>query len=195
MGTKPRTGDPGSAYSIFRPSITFRSGREPFSAKRLRRGALREIDPERSVAQYRLLHEMLTGAGFEHYEISNFARTGFRSQHNGNYWNGTRYLGVGPSAHSFDGALRQWNAADVRLYLERESRQEHFESETLSEHAAYNEFVMTSLRTASGSTPTCWNADSGHGNCIISRGWPLNFWPKGRWYARAPRIAFRLNTI
>ena len=118
--------------------------------KRLRRGALREIDPERSVAQYRLLHEMLTGAGFEHYEISNFARTGFRSQHNGNYWNGTRYLGVGPSAHSFDGALRQWNAADVRLYLEREPRQEHFESETLSEHAAYNEFVMTSLRTASG---------------------------------------------
>ena len=109
-----------------------------------------ENDPERSVAQYRLLHEMLTGAGFEHYEISNFARTGFRSQHNGNYWNGTRYLGVGPSAHSFDGALRQWNAADVRLYLEREPRQEHFESETLSEHAAYNEFVMTSLRTASG---------------------------------------------
>ena len=83
------------------------------------RGTLQEIDPESSFAQYQLLRELLCGAGYEHYEISNFALPGRRARHNSLYWHGVPYLGIGPSAHSFDGKRRQWNIAHLGQYLER----------------------------------------------------------------------------
>lgn len=116
----------------------------------LRSGKIHEIDSESSRSAYLLLHDKATEAGFEHYEISNFARPGFRARHNSSYWNGTHYLGVGPSAHSFDGTQRTWNRADVNQYLRLEPRNEHFDSETLSEQDLYNEFIMTSLRRIEG---------------------------------------------
>ena len=116
----------------------------------LRTGKIHEIDSESSQSAYLLLHDMATSAGFEHYEISNFARPGFRAHHNSNYWNGTHYLGVGPSAHSYDGKRRTWNIANLHQYLLLEPQDRHFDSEALSDQDLYNEFIMTSLRRAEG---------------------------------------------
>lgn len=118
--------------------------------ERQRRGTLQEVDPQQSQQEYRLLHDLLTAAGYEHYEISNFARPGFHARHNSRYWDGTPYLGVGPSAHSYNGKCRQWNIADVRSYLELEPYGTHIEMEKLSDQTLYNEFIMTGLRTAKG---------------------------------------------
>lgn len=93
---------------------------------------------------------MLTGAGYRHYEISSFARPGFESRHNSSYWKGVRYLGVGPAAHSFDGDRRRWNVSDVREYLRKEPEGTQYETEEITPKDAYNEFVMTGLRTDEG---------------------------------------------
>jgi oxygen-independent coproporphyrinogen-3 oxidase len=89
--------------------------------------------------------------GFAHYELSNFGKPGFESQHNTSYWNSTPYLGIGPSAHSFDGQTRQWNVANNTLYADKVGGlQPWFEEEEISETDAFNEYVMTGLRTAKG---------------------------------------------
>ena len=93
-----------------------------------------------------LLHERLTEAGFEHYEISNFARSGRRARHNANYWQGVPYLGIGPAAHGFDGRSRRWNVASVERYLAGEPAEE----EQLSTTDRINEYLMTRLRTSEG---------------------------------------------
>lgn len=120
--------------------------------RRASRGELREVAPAQSEEQYAALCRILSGAGYRHYEISNFARPGYEAVHNGNYWNGTPYLGVGPSAHSFDGRRREWNVADTVRYLSGAARTD---GETISADTAYNEFVMTSLRTARGLDADC----------------------------------------
>ena len=96
-------------------------------------------DEEAVVWQYHTLHEQLTRAGFEQYEVSNYARPGYESKHNSRYWDRTPYLGLGPAAHSFDGQHRLWNNPDGT-----------FEQETLTPVDAYNELLMTSLRTVRG---------------------------------------------
>ena len=96
--------------------------------------------------EFQLVHETLTRAGFEHYEVSNFARPGFRARHNSAYWSGDPYLGIGPAAHSYDGAVRRWNVSSVEGYLAGEEGG----SERLTERDRYNEYVMTALRTAEG---------------------------------------------
>jgi oxygen-independent coproporphyrinogen-3 oxidase len=90
-------------------------------------------------------------AGYEHYEISNFAKPGFRSRHNSSYWQGKHYIGLGPSAHSFDGATRQWNIANNALYIQSISKGLiPFEAEVLTTKQQLNEYIMTSLRTIEG---------------------------------------------
>ena len=102
---------------------------------------------ELSDEEYGVLCEMLRAAGYEHYEISNFALSEKRSKHNSAYWRGTPYLGLGPGAHSFDGkTTRSWNLPSVSKYLEGCA----LESETLSTTERYEEVVMVSLRTAEG---------------------------------------------
>lgn len=96
-------------------------------------------DEEAVVWQYHALHEQLTRAGFGQYEVSNYARPGYESKHNSRYWDRTPYLGLGPAAHSFDGQHRLWNNPDGT-----------FEQETLTPVDAYNELLMTSLRTLRG---------------------------------------------
>ncbi len=87
----------------------------------------------------------------EHYEISNFAKPGFRSQHNSHYWSGQTYLGLGPSAHSFNTVSRQWNIANNALYIRSLSnKQLNFEIEYLSDADRFNEYMMTSLRRMEG---------------------------------------------
>lgn len=109
------------------------------------------VQPEKQAEQFLLLMEWLEDAGFEHYEISNFAKPGFRSRHNSSYWQGKKYLGLGPSAHSFDGKSRQWNISNNKTYVDSiEKNLIPFEKEILSVIQILNEYIMTSLRTAEG---------------------------------------------
>jgi oxygen-independent coproporphyrinogen-3 oxidase len=114
-------------------------------------GMLREADEETAAAQMERLVDLLAVAGFEQYEVSNFARPGFESRHNRGYWDHEHYLGVGPGAHSYNGLTRQWNVRNNPLYVKaiREGRVP-FESETLERADHINEYLLTSLRTTRG---------------------------------------------
>jgi len=115
------------------------------------KGALSEIDEEESAAQFQLLIEKAMAAGFIHYEISNFGLPGFISVHNSNYWKQVSYLGLGPSAHSFNGYSRQWNVRDVKKYIKAvDSGCLDFDIEDLDKKTRFNEYLMTSLRTMWG---------------------------------------------
>ena len=117
----------------------------------LERGDVSEADEELSRCMYYLLIDRLVEAGYEHYEISNFAKKGFRSRHNSSYWNQTPYIGLGAAAHSFDGKCRQWNVADIMQYMEgMEKGEPVVEREELTPDNRYNEIVMTALRTCEG---------------------------------------------
>ena len=114
-------------------------------------GKLKEIDEESSSAMYSLLVRYCREHGFVNYEISNFAKEGFISRHNSSYWKQIPYLGLGPSAHSFDRRSRQWNVSDVRKYIRAVSSGEiPCEREELDKIMMFNEYVMTSLRTMWG---------------------------------------------
>lgn len=119
----------------------------------MEQGIVKPVDDELSRAMYYSLLDLTAAAGFEHYEISNFALPGRRSRHNSGYWNQTPYLGLGAAAHSYDGQSRRWNVADVVKYIEGvESGQLNYEGETLDADTRYNELVMTALRTIDGLT-------------------------------------------
>lgn len=119
--------------------------------KRRKKGTMPSAPEEDSVAQYRMLERVASEFGYEHYEVSNFAHQGMRAVHNSNYWKGEAYMGIGPSAHSFDGVNeRRWNIASNNVYLNNFCSGSYFETERLSQDDLYNEFVMTSLRTADG---------------------------------------------
>ena len=110
------------------------------------RGEFHAIDEEQSEREFELLHQRLTAAGYEHYEVSNYAREGFRSRHNSSYWTGAEYLGIGPGAHSFNGKVRRWCDQPVAEYAE----QCRYEEERLTDTDRYNEMIMTSLRRSEG---------------------------------------------
>ena len=108
-------------------------------------------DEELERQMYEMLIDQLTGAGYEHYEISNFARQGYRSRHNSSYWHDVPYIGLGAAAHSYDGACRSWNVADIRQYIAAIERGERpAEYETLDEDTRYNDRVTVALRTSDG---------------------------------------------
>lgn len=115
-------------------------------AVQLRQGRVALPDEDEVVRQYYALREHLAEAGFEQYEVSNYCRPGYQSRHNSRYWDRTPYLGLGAAAHSFDGSRRRWNVADVDRYIATHA----FEEERLSARDAYNELVMTALRTTRG---------------------------------------------
>lgn len=106
------------------------------------------LKEENSLEDYNLLIEMMKERSYHHYEISNFAKDGFFSQHNSSYWKGRKYLGFGPSAHSYDGNIRRWNLSSITLYMKAiENNTCYFDYENLSERDKLNEYIMTSLRT------------------------------------------------
>lgn len=110
-----------------------------------------QLDENQSIEELGVLIDFAEQQGYEHYEVSNFAQKGFRSRHNSHYWDGTPYIGLGPSAHSFNGLTRQWNCASVKEYVQRLAAEEvFFETETLSRGERYNEYVLLHLRTARG---------------------------------------------
>ena len=109
-----------------------------------------EADEDLSVSLFSTLIEQLSEAGYQHYEISNFCLPGLHSRHNSSYWTGKKYLGCGPSAHSFNGVSRQWNVASLESYMKGvEEGELDVEVEELDLYTRYNDFVLTSIRT-------CW---------------------------------------
>ncbi|RYG34554.1 MAG: coproporphyrinogen III oxidase, partial [Chitinophagaceae bacterium] len=110
------------------------------------------VSSEKQSRQFLLVMDHLRNAGYEHYEISNFALPGFRSRHNSSYWKGLPYYGFGPSAHSFNGNdVRKWNLNNNALYAKNILNNEPCAvSETLSSSEKWNEFVMISIRTIEG---------------------------------------------
>lgn len=128
-----------SAYHLtIEPSTAFH--------RRLLSGRMNEVDEKQSLSEYALIEKELCGAGYEHYEVSNYALPGYRSRHNSSYWQGVQYLGVGPGAHSFNGEQRRWCSQMLPAYI----AERKFEGEVLSEKDHFNEYIMTSLRRAEG---------------------------------------------
>lgn len=123
----------------------------------LERSEVKEVDEEVALGMYNRLVDMLTEAGYEHYEISNFARPGFRSRHNSSYWHGVPYFGIGAAAHSYNGKSRQWNVSNVGEYIrcinlsdDGKLLPELYEREELDITTRYNDLVTTALRTREG---------------------------------------------
>ena len=122
-------------------------------ASRVKRGILKKPDEAAGLKQYEMLINMAVDRGFMHYEISNFCLPGYISHHNTSYWLGKPYLGIGPSANSFNRESRQWNIRNNSKYIEEINRGDiPFSFEKLSLNDRYNEYVLTSLRTV-------WGAD------------------------------------
>ena len=133
-----------SAYNLM-----YEEGTPLYNA--LQRGEITELSEEENVEQFSMLINEMKAAGYRHYEISNFALPGKESRHNSSYWNDTPYLGCGAAAHSYDGASREWNIADVKSYIKGiENGKRIYEIENLTEEERYNDAILTRLRTADG---------------------------------------------
>ncbi len=113
----------------------------------VRKGEYQPVDEERSEVEFMRVHDVLTAAGYDHYEVSNFARDGRYAQHNSAYWRGVPYLGIGAGAHSFSGDRRVWCDSTAKEYSEGVFR---YGDEALSAIDHLNEYVMISLRTSRG---------------------------------------------
>ena len=117
----------------------------------LEKGVINEIDEEESSALFNMLIGKSERAGFIQYEISNFGKQGYFSKHNANYWKQVSYLGIGPSAHSFNGYSRQWNVSNIKEYVKANNNGDPcYEREELDTRTRFNEYIMTSLRTMWG---------------------------------------------
>ena len=126
---------------------------EPKTAlhKMIAQNKKKSIDAEKQAEQFVLLMNQMEQAGYEHYEISNFSKPGMRSKHNSSYWQGKKYYGFGPAAHSYDGIKRKWNVSNNALYIQSLKKNSiPSEEETLTSTQSINEYIMTSLRTIEG---------------------------------------------
>ena len=133
-----------SAYGL-----TYEEGTRLWRQRKL--GEVVEVPEEQCLEMYRILVDDLQAAGYEHYEISNFALPGYHSRHNSSYWNDTPYLGLGAAAHSYDGKVRKWNPHNLHQYIDKVMAGElPCEFEELSRSERYDERVMLGLRTARG---------------------------------------------
>lgn len=132
---------------------------------RIEKGLLAPVDEMQAAEHFEILMDMMEAHGFVHYEISNFAKPGHYSQHNSLYWLGGHYLGLGPSAHSYNGLSRQWNVSNLGQYLQLDTVSKlEPENEVLTVEQRFNEYVMTSLRTV-------WGCDFEHITNIFGTKW------------------------
>ncbi len=133
-----------SAYSLM-----YEEGTKLY--RQLENGEIKKVNEETERLMYETLIEELSNAGYEHYEISNFARHGYRSRHNSSYWQAIPYMGIGAAAHSYDVTSRQWNVADITKYIKAiEQGNVPFEYERLDANTRYNDLITTALRTKEG---------------------------------------------
>jgi oxygen-independent coproporphyrinogen-3 oxidase len=120
-------------------------------AHQIKTGQTKNVDEQHASEQFEIMLEAMHKNDFIQYEISNFCKNGFYSKHNSNYWLKEKYLGLGPSAHSYNGISRQWNISNNALYIQSiENGQLKFEQEQLTTEQRYNEYILTSLRTIWG---------------------------------------------
>ena len=130
------------------------------------RGEVIEVPEEQCLEMYRILVDELQNAGYEHYEISNFALPGYHSRHNSSYWNDTPYLGLGAAAHSYDGKTRRSNPCDLQQYIDTVlSGHTAFQQEEMTHWERYDERVMLGLRTARGVDVEQLRSDFGNDAC------------------------------
>jgi len=149
-----------------------------------RKGKMAAIPDEFMASQYDLLCETLGTAGYQHYELSNFAKTGSESRHNSAYWKGLSYLGVGPSAHSYDGERRRWNVRNNQVYMQAvNAGLSYSEEETLTERNRVNEYLITRIRTAEGIGKEWVESRSGVG-FWEARGELIERWQQMGWIRR-----------
>lgn len=128
----------------------------------IKKGVIKNVDDDKAEEQFVILTEELNKAGFIHYELSNFGKKGFFSKNNSSYWLGKPYLGIGPSAHSFNGKQRSWNVQNNTIYIKKIHQNKlPIQRETLSVTDRYNEYVMTGLRTVWGVSLEKINKDFG----------------------------------
>ncbi|MDN5554545.1 MULTISPECIES: radical SAM family heme chaperone HemW [Prevotella] len=133
-----------SAYSLM-----YEEGTTLF--KLLNQNKIKTIDEETSLEMYNMLIDRLSSAGYEQYEISNFAQPGFQSKHNSSYWHDIPYLGIGASAHSYDIKSRRWNISDITKYISSiESCTLPFEEEIIDKNTKYDDLITTAMRTREG---------------------------------------------
>ena len=148
--------------------LTYEEGTRLWRMKE--QGIVSPIDEEQSIRAFALLREKLLAAGYEHYEISNFALPGYHSRHNSSYWQGIPYIGIGPGAHSYDGTDRRWNLSNLADYIATpEGEDVPHEVEHLTTEERYDERIITELRTARGIDLTSLLADFGdsyHAHCL-----------------------------
>lgn len=148
--------------------LTYEEGTRLWRMKE--QGIVTPIDEEQSIAAFNMLRSKLLAAGYGHYEISNFALPDFHSRHNSSYWQGTRYIGIGPGAHSYDGTNRRWNLSSLTDYIATPPGEDvPHEVEHLSTEERYDERIITELRTARGIDLTGLLADFGeryHAHCL-----------------------------
>ena len=140
--------------------LTYEEGTPLYRMKQ--QGQVQEADEDSCLCFFTTLMDTLAANGYEHYEISNFCKPGFHSRHNSSYWQGTPYLGCGPSAHSSNGQTRSWNTPSIDRYLAGiDSGQPASDTERLSLHTRYNEYIMTRLRTRQGASLNTLRQDFG----------------------------------
>lgn len=126
------------------------------------RGEVIDVPEEQCLEMYRILVDLLQAAGYEHYEISNFALPGYHSRHNSSYWNDTPYLGLGAAAHSYNGTVRRYNPSDLHKYISSiQTGKTAFVQEKLTWQERYDERVMLGLRTVHGVDADCLRKDFG----------------------------------
>lgn len=145
-----------SAYSLM-----YEEGTTLF--KLLNQNKVKTIDEETSLAMYNMLIDRLSSAGYEQYEISNFAKPGFQSRHNSSYWHDIPYIGIGASAHSYDIKSRHWNISDITKYISSiESCTLPFEEEIIDKNTKYDDLITTAMRTREGIDIEKLKADFGN---------------------------------
>lgn len=133
-----------SAYNL-----TYEEGTALWTQRK--KNIIKEVDEETTLEMFDFMRNEMILRGYEAYEISNYSKPGYRSRHNSAYWKFTPYLGLGPSAHSFDGKTRQWNISSINKYIDNiKNHKAYFEKEILSEQNFYNDYIMVSLRTSEG---------------------------------------------
>ena len=158
-------------------------------AHQIKTGKISNVDEQQSSEHFEMMLDEMNKHGFTQYEISNFCKPGFHSKHNSSYWLKENYLGLGPSAHSFNGTSRQWNISNNPLYIQALLKGEmNFEKEELTSNQRYNEYVLTSLRTM-------WGSDLGYVETQFGIPYLTHCMAEARPYLESKKLLLKENKL